>query len=329
MKKLMLAITALCVMVSPVPLAAQQAANQQTQKKLNPDPEAAQIISSDIDNFWKAFDAAKPENSLYIFRDQYIRKGSIGLQEFTLYRIGSSCELVDAIEAHPKYYRSIRESTLKAHAFREPIRATFRKLKALYGAALFPDVYLLIGRMNSGGTYTENALLIGVEMYGRTKDMPVEELKEWHRQVIKPIDEIPHIVAHELIHYQQKYPKPNKSLLGASIGEGSADFIAELISGNHINQHLHAYGNPREEELWREFKQAMTTNDTASWLYNGGKIKDRPADLGYYIGYKIAEAYYRQSPDKRQAIRDILEIQDFERFLTSSKYEDKFKGERK
>jgi uncharacterized protein YjaZ len=187
----------------------------------------------------------------------------------------------------------------------------------------------MIGKMNSGGTYTENALLIGVEMYGRTKEMPIDELKEWHRQVLKPIDEIPHIVAHKLVHYQQKYPKPNKTLLGSSIGEGSADFIAELVSGNHINQHLHAYGNTKEEELWREFKQSMTTNDTSLWLYNGGKIKDRPADLGYYIGYKIAEAYYKQATDKKQAVKNILEIQDFERFLALSKYEDKFKGSQK
>lgn len=330
MKKLTPTLIIFCLtIIYPLPLAAQQPAAQPAEKKLNSSPEAAQIISSDIDNFWKAFDAAKPENSLYVYRDEYIRKGSPGLQEFTLYRIGSSCELVDVIEAHPKYYRSIRESTLKAHTFKEPMRASFRKLKELYDAALFPDVYLLIGKMNSGGTYTQNALLIGVEMYGRTKDMPLEELKEWHRQVLKPVDEIPHVVAHELIHYQQKYPKSNKSLLGAVIGEGSADFIAELISGNHINQHLHVYGNPREAELWREFKQSMAANDTSPWLYNGGKIKDRPADLGYYIGYKIAEAYYKQAPDKKQAIKDILEIQDFEQFLKSSRYEEKFNGERK
>lgn len=299
---------------------------QPVEPKLNADPGAAQIISSDIDNFWKAYDAATPENNLYVFRDQYIRKGSRGLKELTELRIGSSCELVDAIEAHPKFYRSIRESTLKAHTFKEPIRAAFRKLESLYEPALFPDVYLLIGRMSSGGTYTQNALLIGVEMYGRTKDMPLEELKEWHRQVIKPLAEIPHIVAHELIHYQQKYPQPNKTLLGAAIGEGSADFLAERISGNHINQHVHEYGDAREAALWREFQQSMATNDTAPWLYNGGKARagDRPADLGYYIGYKIAEAYYERAADKKQAVKDILEIQDFEQFLRQSGYADRF-----
>ncbi len=293
-------------------------------KTLNSDPNLAQIVSSDIDLFWKAYDKAKPENNINIFRDEYLRKGSTGLKDFTLTRIESACNLVATIEARPKYYASLREVSQKAGAFKEPMRAAFRKLKNIYPDAVFPDVYLLIGRMNSGGTFTKNALLIGVEMYGMTPTTPKDELTDWHKQVLKPIDEIPYIVAHELIHYQQKYPTGDRSLLAASIGEGSADFIAELIAGNHINKHLHSFGNPKERELWQEFKQSMAANDTSLWLYNGNKVKDRPADLGYYMGYKIAEAYYKNATDKNQAVRDILEIEDFDAFLASSKYEAKF-----
>lgn len=304
------------------PVSAQQPALPK--KTLNGDPDMVQIVSSDIDLFWKAYDKAKPENNINIFRDEYLRKGSIGLKDFTEARIESACELVATIEARPKYYASLREVSQKASTFKEPMRKAFRKLKSIYPDAVFPDVYLLIGRMNSGGTYTENALLIGVDMYGMTPTTPKNELSDWHKQVLKPIDEIPYIVAHELIHYQQKYQKGERTLLSASIGEGSADFIAELIAGHHINQHLHDFGDPEERELWQEFKQSMTTNDTSLWLYNGNKAKDRPADLGYYMGYKIAEAYYKNSADKNQAVKDILEIKDFSAFLAASKYEQKF-----
>jgi len=68
----------------------------------------------------------------------------------------------------------------------------------------------------------------------------------------------------------------------------------------------------------------MTANDNSLWLYNGNSIKDRPADLGYYMGYKIAEAYYKNAADKKQAVRDILEIKDFAAFLKASRYEEKF-----
>src|SRR5262249_55930565 len=105
-------------------------------------------------------------------------------------------------------------------------------------------------------------------------------------------------------------------------------FIAELISGKHINTHLHDYANPRERELWAEFKRGMDGTDMSNWLYQGESSKDRPADLGYYMGYKICEAYYRSAKDKKQAIKDILEIKDFGRFLKDSEYEAKFTGAR-
>lgn len=296
---------------------------QQADVRLNTDPDKAEIISSDIDLFWKAYDRAKPDNSLYVFRDEYLRKGSRGLKEFTANRIGSACDLVDVIERRPKYYASLRETSLRAHTFREPMRIVFRKLKEHYPAAVFPDVYLLIGRMNSGGTYTQNALLIGVDMYGLTPETPKEELSDWLKQVLKPVDEIPFIVAHELVHYQQKYPGDRK-LLGSAIAEGSADLVAEIISGKHINHHLHEWANPRERQLWNEFQRSIATNDASLWLYNGGTIRDRPADLGYYVGYKIAESYYRNAADKKKAIKEILEITDFEAFLKASRYSEKF-----
>jgi hypothetical protein len=47
------------------------------------------------------------------------------------------------------------------------------------------------------------------------------------------------VVTHELVHYQQKWPEGEKSLLANAIYEGAGDFIGELISGKIINDHLH------------------------------------------------------------------------------------------
>lgn len=292
--------------------------------KPSPDPDDARIVTSDIQNFWRAYDLAKPENQLEVFKREYLDKGSIGLQDFVKLRITSAEALIKNINAHPKYYASIRESTLKIESFRPRIRAAFYAMKYLYEDAVFPDVYFLIGRMTSGGTLSSRALLIGAEMYGRTPNTPVEELSDWHRQVLASVDGVPHIVAHELIHYQQRKMTPSNTLLAQSIREGSADFLAELISGRHINDHLHAYANPREKALWEEFKKDMLGTDRSRWLYNGTQSKDRPGDLGYYMGYKIAEAYYNRASDKHQAVRGILEIRDFEQFLKESGYNEKF-----
>ncbi len=294
----------------------------------NRDPNAARLVTSDIDLFWKAYDKADPSNDLVVYRDEYLKKGSPGLKAFDQLRIGSPCNLVDAINAAPRYYAALRGPSLKVAEHEPKIRDSFRKLAELIADPIFPDVYFVIGRMSSAGTLTDKALFIGVDMFGKNGDAPLDELGNWHKAVVGSIDRLPYIVSHELVHYQQKYPRPaGSSLLTRAVGEGSADFIAELISGSHINTHLHKYGDPIEKELWLEFQKEMNGSDVSNWMYQGEKAKERPADLGYYMGYKIVESYYKNSADKKQAIRDILEIKDMNEFFRKSRYAEKFSSQ--
>jgi hypothetical protein len=302
------------------------AQNTNSPTTMNQNPETARFVTSDIELFWKAYDLAKPENNINVFRDQYLRKGSNGLEEFRKLRIGSACGLAEAIEKAPKYYAALREPSLKIASYEHQMRASFRRLKELYPAAVFPDVYFLVGRMSSAGTLNEKGLYIGVDMFGKNEGVALDELGGWHKAVTAPTARIPFVVAHESMHYQQKFPGGEEwSLLGKALNEGGADFIAELIAGDNINPHLHEYGNPREKELWLEFQKEMTGKNAKNWLYQGDEAKDRPADLGYYIGYKICESYYKNAADKKQAVKDILEIKDFNQFLKASRYEEKFK----
>jgi len=297
---------------------------------LNRNPEKAEFVTSDIALFWRAYDMAKPENNLIIYRDEYFKKGSDGLQEFLRKKIGNSCNLVTAIETAPKYYAALRTQSAKVENYKPQMLASFKKLKEIYPDAAFPKVYFVVGRMNTGGTATIGGLLIGVEMYGKTDDASLAGLNNWQKAAVSKVERIPFIVAHELIHYQQRNAHLTSlfggevSLLGKSLSEGSADFIGELIVGDNDNPHLHEYGNPREKQLWLEFKKEMNGSDADNWLYQGDKAKDKPADLGYYIGYKIVESYYNKAKDKKQAIKDILEIKDFNVFLTASGYDEKF-----
>lgn len=294
-----------------------------TGQTTNTNPEAAKIVTSDIDLFWKAYDRAKPENDLVVYRDEYLNKGSAGLKEFTRLRIGSSCALVDMLGKAPRYYAALREPSLKVGSYEKQIRTSFHKLKEIYPAATFPDVYFVIGKMNSAGTTSSVGLFIGVDMFGKNPGAPLDELLDWHRAVIGSTDRLPNIVAHELVHFEQKYAEDN-TLLGLSLKEGIADFIAGLIAGDTINPQLHKYGNPIEKELWLQFQKEMNGTDSSNWLYQGDKAKDKPADLGYYVGYKIAESYYKNAVDKKQAVIDLLGIQDFPKFLASSHYDEKF-----
>lgn len=287
----------------------------------NRDPLKTEIITSDIDNFWEAFEAARPDFNPEAFQTLYLDKGSKGVKGFIPGRIKNAENLARRVKGRIRYYSSIKSSTDKIPGMKDDIRKSLVKLKELYPEAIFPPVYFVIGAMSSGGTSSDDGLIIGAEMYGMTAETPKEELNDWLLTVLKPVEEVPHIVAHELIHFQQTYD--GGTLLQACLKEGSADFIAELISGKHINGHVHDFANPKEKELWLEFKEKMLEKNYDGWLYSPSP--GRPNDLGYWMGYQITKAYYDKAKDKQLAIRDILTIKDENKFLRASGYEEKFK----
>lgn len=222
------------------------------------------------------------------------------------------------------YYDAIRSNTLAvdtARAIKDSIRASFRRLSVLYPDAKFTDVYFLIGRMNSGGTTGPSGLLIGTEINGRDASTPVTELSPWERAVTGQIKDLPHIVAHEMIHTLQGPRTGPSTLLVSALNEGSADFLAEVISGKHIINPAYTYGDAHERALWSEFKAAMDSTNTGAWMYQGDRAPPgRPADLGYWMGYKISKAYYDRASDKHAAVKDILLFTDAKAFLAASGY---------
>jgi hypothetical protein len=297
-------------------------ASAQKAAKANRDPDAARLITSDIPNFWRAFDKASSKDDGEVFEREYLEPGTAGLHDFVKNRIQNGGALAKKVAARHQYFTAIRESTLAVDGsptIKEAIRASFRRLKEIYPNAVFPDVYFLIGRMNSAGTVSSNGLLIGVEMNARSENTPTDELSAWEKAVIGEIANLPHVVAHELIHIQQRM-SGKESLLREALNEGGADFMGELISGGTINNVQRNYGDAHEKALWTQFQEDMMGKDFSGWLYQGDKSKDRPADLGYYMGYRICKAFYDRASDKAEAVRRILNIADAEGFLRESGY---------
>lgn len=328
-------------------LCASAAFSRTNEPPVNRDPDKVKLVTSDIDNFWRAFDLAMKESDrekkIAIFQAEYLDKGSAGLRDFVRMRIKSATDLVETVEKLPKFYASVRPSTLRVAGTGKEVRESFRRFKRLYPEAAFPDVYFVIGVANTGGTASGSGLLIGAELYGLTPDTPRDEFPAWFKTflpdvkdekellglvakaldtALKPVERLPSIVAHESCHFNQNYPKQT-TLLEKSIQEGSCDLIAELTAGEVINPSLKAYGDRHEADLWQDFRAEMGGTDLSKWMYNGFKIKGRPGDLGYYVGYKISRAYYQNARDKQQAISDILNIKDFQGFFRSSRYGEK------
>ena len=264
------------------------------------DPDQAALVTDDIPRFWQSFDLLEQGVEGNPF-DEYILTGSPGVKDFIENRIIHADSLLEMVKNRKNDYLAIKENSYKAATLDKQIRSIFYAFKYWYPLAVFPPVYFVIGRFNSGGTSSENGLIIGMEM---TTD----------------ISYIPYTVAHELIHYQQTFPDET-TLLEQSIKEGSADFLGELISGKHGDDEAFEYGEKHTEELCREFVEIMDSYEYQGWLYGNSGLKEgRVRDLGYWMGYKITEAYFNKAKDKKVAVGEILNITDFTVFLRESGY---------
>ena len=282
----------------------------------NHSPETSVISTADVDLFWHAHDTWKttgnsvPDRLAEILDRDYIKKGSQGVQDFVPDRIISADALAKTILKDPTYYETVRANTEQMQTFVPEIRKGFQRLKRIYPDAEFPPVYFVIGRRNSGGTDSENGLIIGGEMFA-------DNGSRLH------LSEVVCIVIHELIHYQQQ--AKGKDLTTAVMMEGDADFIAELITGNQIDEDAKPYGDSHEEELWKKFQEDAIKNDFKPWLYNGDDEKRvGPPDLGYYIGYKVCQSFYEISAEKGAALKILIAMKDPKAIIEQSGYSQRF-----
>jgi len=269
------------------------------------DPDAARLVTADIPRFYEAFDVGLeggPEELRLALEDLYLGPGSAGVRDFTPGRIQNAAHLAQTVWSNREAYAAARPRALAVAEAEPRLRELFHRAKEILPDFVFPDVYFVIGALNSGGTSTAAGLIIGMEME------------------VNRLETLPALVMHELVHFQQGGMAPVTDLLGQCLREGSADFLGELISGGNINAKTYAWAAPREAELWDAFLAVAFGTDPGRWLYvyDETRLEGWPPDLGYWAGYRIAQAYFETVPDRRQAIHDLLHVQDYRAFLEAS-----------
>lgn len=295
-------------------------------------PTDVKLVTSDINLFWQMFDRESPLFTKLEVDPQYFDAGTPALSLFYDEKIKSS----DAFSAllnnrfDRRYYEKIRANTLQIHQHKDEILGALEAFKKLYPAATFINITFVMGNLSTSGVLLPNGqIVIAAEMFSKEPGMDLSYLSPWHQSVLRSAKYLPIIVLHETVHLQQRKffnPSQEGTLLDRALLEGSADFITHVVLDTVLNEQLLAYGDAHEKALWNAFRQSMDQTEYSRWLYNGnaGTESDQPADLGYYIGYKITEHYYQQHKDKAKAIRDIIRIKDGKTFLTKSGYADSF-----
>jgi len=243
-------------------------------------------------------------------------------------------ELLRALRAYPRYYAAVRPRTLAVDTnsrITQGVRRGLTRLAALYPEARFPTIYFLIGTLSTGGTTARSGMLIGTEQSASDPATPLDELPDWARKnfTMHTFESLVGLVVHEAVHTQQKPAPPGQqdNLLRHAMGEGIADFLAELAVGPWAaNSPRQIYGRAHEHDVWVDFQDEMEIAGDSiirMWMYNGMVPPEKnhgAVDIGYWVGYRIAGAYYARATDKRAAVRELLELRDAEAILRASGY---------
>ncbi|RKR05350.1 putative Zn-dependent protease DUF2268 [Flavobacterium sp. 90] len=270
------------------------------QSNFSENPLDAVFETKDSKNFWQAFDKMdKSKENPFV---EYIQKGSPGVKAFTENRIINADSLFAVVKKRKSDYELSRNVLDGLSVKKKRVIAIYSALKYWYPNAKFPPIYFVYGRFNSGGTSAPEGIIIGIEK-------------------LQNLDGVSGLIAHELIHYQQKI-KGKDVLLKWCLLEGGADFMGELTSGEAINQASYKYGEQNRDKLCEEFVTRLKNPDYQDWLYGTSNKDDRPNDLGYWIGYKIIESYFNKQKDKQKAIQEIMNINDPMQFLKESGFLD-------
>lgn len=288
------------------------------------------IFTSDIDNFWTAYDSIQKTNNyskkIKIINNLYINKGTKGFKTFMDARGYNDSLYVELIEKYPKFWNSIRPNTLSIKNKTSELSKAIERFQELYPELKEAEMYFTIGGLRSGGTISGNMVLVGAELATGNPMTDVSEFKnDWLKNVFskQTLDNIVYLNIHEYVHTQQK-KNESSLLLHQTIREGACDFITELVLGKPLKTQYISYGKAHFEELKKQFKEEMFSKYFPNWLYNGGN-KGEKADLGYFVGYEICKSYYSQAVNKKLAIKEIIDLnyndeEAVEKFLKKSEF---------
>ncbi|MCA0374275.1 MAG: DUF2268 domain-containing putative Zn-dependent protease [Gemmatimonadetes bacterium] len=292
-------------------------------------PAEAQFVTSDVDRFWTARALGGTA-----YQARYLDSGTAALREFAASRSVTAASLQQMSNLLPQYLGAVRQwwsGIGPADPMFAIMRGNYARLGALLPDATFPPVYFVVGRFSTGGTVNQHGLIIGTEFYGIDAQAPTGELsafagnnqKSWRA-------DLPLLVAHEHAHHLQlaagsRSAAAGQTLLTRALNEGGAEFVGSLAAGAPSFVKFFAAWQAREREFFLAFAAERHGTGIKRWLFNQGSIADNanapwPGDLGYFMGFRIAQAYYAKATDKTQALRDLLLVRDAEAIFQASGY---------
>jgi hypothetical protein len=284
------------------------------------DPLTAELDTADAERFAAVFEKTDGKPTAADLQKAYLDNAGPGVRKFTPYRIENAQNLAKAVAADPQRYAYAVKTCLPlVKGLTSEMRAVYLGYKGLFPERPLPQVHVVFGANNSGGTALPDAQIIGIEVHcgvGTTPEQFTNVMRE--------------MFAHETVHSWQTQPDAKAMadpLLLYVMREGVPDYLAGIVTGRKQKAALSDWASARREWLFAEFNrdrmivQAGTKSDGSMtdlaskalgrWLYNYGRVPDGwQADAGYWLGSEIARAQVNKANDKKVAINALIELDD-------------------
>ena len=285
----------------------------------NVDPLTATINTEDVDRFAALMKRTSGKPTTAQLQRDYLEPGSFGIRVFTPDRIVDAEHLATAISKKPGDYALAVERCLSwVKEMTADLRSIYLGLHGALPNARLPQVYIVMGTGNSGGTAEPGAQVLGLEVLCR-----IAPTRAAFRTTMR------HFFAHETVHsFQQDAGMTVGAdpLLTQVLVEGAADFIARLVTGEEPDSTRAAWAAPREGELWRQFEHdvALTRPSKGDAMPAAGSPEREafkrwignynnppagwPGEVGYWMGMRIWERRYAAASNKRAVLQEMLTV---------------------
>jgi len=264
---------------------------------------------ADVERFYRLYDATDGKPSQLQLQKQYIDPGTEGLKVLMAKRDLTAASLYLSLSQAPNLYNEAKQCVSVLPTVKHRLIEAMNKLIEIYPQAKTPAITIAIsdGRSAAIG-YPDSGVQVALELMCAIK-------------FINPNieDRFVNVIAHEFAHVQQNpnfINKTQQTVLDVSLEEGVAELMAELTSGQMAYQYFAPMVAGKEAQIEQRFWQQRHDTDLSQWVYNS--TLEKPGDLGYWVGYRIAKHFYNKSNHKKRAIAELLAIEDAEEFLQKS-----------
>jgi hypothetical protein len=312
--------------------------------------QAQNLITTDLDNFGEMYaqlpNAKTTEDTLNLIRANLLAKGSATLKEYirlkeSLNKYKIEDEYLNKLRLYPKYYASVlrQSEVFKSKEMIQRINAAYGKLLNIYPEVKIKPNVICIGIMDDGGKSFESGQYVGLELFtcnifaDTTEVVKSTVLTDYLKAGSFDISRMDELIVHELVHLSQfkgndEFLKTFKGTIQyiPLLGEGGAAFIADLvfdfkatIGPGTFNAIQYKYCEENKVRLWQDYKNLTDVSKISDYFYKNTHLYP-VRSVGYYLGYQICKQYYEKAKNKRKAIKEIIEVTDYDKLVTESAF---------